>query len=176
VGAGFGRVGRPTPGSPAAYGQEQSLCVSRFPADMHRHLQLGTARQVSRSGCIAQSGVSAVSIRNALAGVAVRDLSASLRWYEHLLDDTAFRPMKEVGEFHFERGGSLQVFEDNRRAGASSVTLAVSDLDEQLNDLKKKGIPTDQVTRSDQVSTAIIQDPDGNQIVFAAAHSRRLAR
>jgi hypothetical protein len=117
-----------------------------------------------------------MSIRNALAGVAVRDLGASLQWYEHLLDDTAFRPMKEVGEFHFERGGSLQVFEDTRRAGASSVTLAVSDLDEQLDDLKKKGIPTDQVTRTDQVSTAIIQDPDGNQIVFAAAHSRRLAR
>ena len=111
-----------------------------------------------------------MSIRNALAGVAVRDLGASLQWYEHLLDETAFRPMKEVGEFRFERGGSLQVFEDTRRAGASSVTLAVSDLDEQLDDLKRKGIPTD------QVSTAVIQDPDGNQIVFAAAHSRRLAR
>jgi hypothetical protein len=84
--------------------------------------------------------------------------------------------MKEVGEFRFERGGSLQVFEDSRRAGASSVTLAVTDLDEQLDDLKKKGIPTDQVNRTDQVSTAIIQDPDGNQIVFAAAHSQRLAR
>jgi hypothetical protein len=84
--------------------------------------------------------------------------------------------MKEVGGVHFERGGSLQVFEDTWRAGASSVTLAVSDLDEQLDDLKKKGIPTDQVTRTDQVSTAIIQDPDGNQIVFAAAHSRRPAR
>ena len=117
-----------------------------------------------------------MSISNALAGVAVRDLSASLRWYEHLLDETASRPMKEVGEFRFERGGSLQVFEDSRRAGASSVTLAVTDLDEQLDDLKKKGIPTDQVNRTDQVSTAIIQDPDGNQIVFAAAHSQRLAR
>ena len=122
------------------------------------------------------SEYSAMSISNALAGVAVRDLSASLRWYEHLLDETAFRPMKEVGEFHFERGGSLQVFEDSQRAGASSVTLAVTDLDEQLDDLKKKGIPTDQVNRTDQVSTAIIQDPDGNQIVFAAAHSQRLAR
>ena len=67
--------------------------------------------------------------------------------------------MKEVGEFHFERGGSLQVFEDSQRAGASFVTLAVTDLDEQLDDLKKKGIPTDQVNRTDQVSTAMIQDP-----------------
>jgi predicted enzyme related to lactoylglutathione lyase len=117
-----------------------------------------------------------MSVSNALAGVAVRDLGASLRWYEHLLDETAFRPMKEVGEFRFERGGSLQVFEDSRRAGASSVTLAVTDLDEQLDDLKRKGIPTDQVHRTAQVSTAIIQDPDGNQIVFAAAHSQHLAR
>lgn len=117
-----------------------------------------------------------MSISNALAAVAVTDLSASLRWYEHLLDEAAVRPMKEVGEFHFERGGSLQVFEDSRRAGASSVTLAVTDLDEQLDDLKKKGIPTDRVNRTDKVSTAIIQDPDGNQIVFAAAHSGRLAR
>ena len=117
-----------------------------------------------------------MSVSNALAGVAVRDLHASLRWYEYLLDETASRPMKEVGEFRFERGGSLQVFEDSHRAGASSVTLAVTDFDEQLDDLKKKGIPTDQVNRTGQVSTAIIQDPDGNQIVFAAAHSQRLAR
>ena len=108
-----------------------------------------------------------MSISNALAGVAVRDLGASLRWYEHLLDETASRPMKEVAEFRFERGGWLQVFE---------VTLAVTDLDEQLDDLKRKCIPTDQVNRTEQVSTAVIQDPDGNQIVFAAAHSQRLAR
>jgi hypothetical protein len=56
------------------------------------------------------------------------------------------------------------------------VTLAVTDFDEQLDDLKRKGIPTDQVNRSTQVSTAIIRDPDGNQIVFAAARSQRLAR
>jgi hypothetical protein len=52
----------------------------------------------------------------------------------------------------------------------------VTDLDEQLDDLKKKGIPTDHVNRTERVSTAVIQDPDGNQIVFAAAHSQRLAR
>jgi hypothetical protein len=125
---------------------------------------------------VGRAGAQVMSVSNALAGVAVRDLGASLRWYEHLLDETAFRPMKEVGEFRFERGGSLQVFEDSRRAGASSVTLAVTDLDEQLDDLKRKGIPTDQVHRTAQVSTAIIQDPDGNQIVFAAAHSQHLAR
>ena len=37
--------------------------------------------------------------------------------------------MPEVAEWRFERGGWIQVFHDERRAGSSSVTLAVDDLE-----------------------------------------------
>jgi predicted enzyme related to lactoylglutathione lyase len=118
----------------------------------------------------------AMSISNALAGVAVKDLASSLPWYERLLDRSASRPMAEVGEFRFDRGGWLQVFQDEDRAGASSVTLTVTGLDRELEELKKKGISAQHGTSSKAVKTAIIKDPDGNQIVLAEPLTDRLAQ
>lgn len=49
-------------------------------------------------------------IQSALASIAVKDLSTSVPWYEKLLGKPAdSRPMPEVTEWKFERGGWLQV-------------------------------------------------------------------
>jgi predicted enzyme related to lactoylglutathione lyase len=118
-----------------------------------------------------------MSITNALAGVAVRDLSAAVPWYERLFDRSAdTRPMPEVAEWRFARGGWIQVFHDEERAGSSSVTLAVSDLDNLLDELEKKGVSVETTTSTKMVKTAILHDPDGNQIVLAEALSDRLAQ
>ena len=115
---------------------------------------------------------SEMTIKNALAGVAVRDLDVAIPWYERLLDrGPDARPMKEVAEWEFREGGWMQVFQDARRAGSSSVTLVENDLDVRLVDLKAKGITIDSSSSSDDVKTAIISDPDGNQIVFAEARN-----
>ena len=51
-----------------------------------------------------------MSIMNALASVAVNDLNYAVRWYEKLLGKPPdSRPMAEVAEWKFERGGWLQV-------------------------------------------------------------------
>ena len=83
--------------------------------------------------------------------------------------------MPEVAEWRFPKGGWLQVFQDGRRAGSSSTTLVVSSLDEQLSELKTKGIAIGQTTATRMVKTAIVTDPDGNQIVFAEALSASIA-
>ena len=109
-----------------------------------------------------------MSLINALAGVAVKDLETSIGWYQDLFDRAPdIRPMAGLAEWQFDRGGWIQVFEDKVRAGSSSVTLAESDLPTRLAALKKKGIRIGATTIGDAVSTAIIADPDGNQIVFA---------
>jgi predicted enzyme related to lactoylglutathione lyase len=107
-------------------------------------------------------------ITNSLAGIAVGNLDAAISWYERLLGRAAdSRPMPEVAEWSFAKGGWIQLFADGERRGSSSVTLVVDDMDAQLRSLKEKKIPIGPTTAGEKVKTAIVTDPDGNQIVFA---------
>jgi predicted enzyme related to lactoylglutathione lyase len=118
-----------------------------------------------------------MSIQNVLAGVAVRDLQAAIPWYSNLLQREADSlPMPEVAEWKFERGGWLQVFHDEQRAGASSLTLSVDDLDSTLATLQRNGVSVGEKTNSKSVRTALVNDPDGNRIVLAQALSSDLAQ
>ena len=118
-----------------------------------------------------------MSIDNAIASVAVKDLGAAVEWYQALLGRAAdSKPMAEVAEWKFPRGGWLQVYQLPQRAGHGSVTLAVSNIDEVVTHVKKLGIDTSQQTASPQVKTLMIVDPDGNHIAFAEAFDRTMAR
>lgn len=118
-----------------------------------------------------------MSIDNALASVAVKDLKAAVAWYEQLLGRPAdSTPMPEVAEWKFERGGWLQVYQVPERAGGGSCTLAVSDIEEVVAHVQKLGIDTSNQPSSDKVKTLMITDPDGNHIAFAEALDQGLAR
>ena len=118
-----------------------------------------------------------MSIVNALASVAVNDLNSAVQWYEKVLGKPPdSRPMPEVAEWKFERGGWLQVYKFPARAGSGSVTLAVSSIDDQVVRLNKLGIDTGQRSSGDKVKTLMITDPDGNHIAFAEAIDPSIAR
>jgi len=117
-----------------------------------------------------------MTVSNVLAGVAVKDLDASVDWYERVFKRPAdTRPMPEVAEWQFPEGGWLQVFHDEKRAGSSSVTFAVKDLAVELQALQTHGIKVGKTTDTDMVKTALVADPDGNQIVFAQAKTASIA-
>jgi predicted enzyme related to lactoylglutathione lyase len=117
-----------------------------------------------------------MSISNALASVAVRDIQSTAQWYEKLIGRPAdSRPMSEVAEWKFEGGGWLQVYQNEHRAGTGSVTLAVNDLDEQIADLKRSGIDPGSPMKSAKVNVVMIKDPDGNSIAFAQALDSTMA-
>ena len=118
-----------------------------------------------------------MSIDNAIASVAVTDLVSAVQWYEALFGRAAdSRPMAEVAEWKFPRGGWLQVYERPERAGNGSVTLSVTDLDGIAAQLEKLGIDTRQRTTGPKVKTVMIVDPDGNHIAFAEAFDQTMAR
>ena len=117
-----------------------------------------------------------MSITNALASVAVKDLNSATKWYERLFGRPASRPMPEVAEWSFERGGWLQVYQLPERAGSGSFTLAVSSMDEQVAHLEKLNIDTSKRTSGERVKTLMITDPDGNHIAFAQAIDPSLAQ
>jgi predicted enzyme related to lactoylglutathione lyase len=117
-----------------------------------------------------------MTVNNALASLAVRDLEASTMWYEALLGNGS-HPMAEVVEWQLRGGGGLQVYEAPERAGQGSCTLIVSDIDELAEQLRESGLAVDaEPTRNDGVDTIMIKDPDGNSIAFAMPKDERLAR
>ena len=108
-----------------------------------------------------------MAITNALASLAVRDLAASSRWYEKILGPST-NAMTQVVEWHLEAGGGLQVYTAPERAGHSSCTLIVSDIDEIAQHLRATELAPDaEPTRGDLVDIVMIKDPDGNSIAFA---------
>jgi len=117
-----------------------------------------------------------MTIANALASLAVRDLESSAQWYEKLLGSGS-QPMPEVMEWQLERGGGLQVYRAPDRAGLGSCTLIVTNIDEIVELLHSTGIAPDaEVARDDRVDTVMIKDPDGNSIAFALPKDPTLAR
>ena len=118
-----------------------------------------------------------MSIDNAIASVAVKNLVSAVAWYQALLGRAAdSTPMPEVAEWKFPRGGWLQVYQLPERAGSGSVTLAVSDIDQIVAHIRKLGIDTTQRTTGSKVKTLMIVDLDGNHIAFAETVDRTMAR
>jgi hypothetical protein len=118
-----------------------------------------------------------MSIDNALASVAVVDIRKAAAWYERLLGrppDT--RPMPEVAEWRFKRGGWLQVYQLPERAGRGSFTLAVTGIDQVVARARELGIDTSERSSSEKVKTLMITDPAGNHIAFAEALDEGMAR
>jgi len=116
-----------------------------------------------------------MTITNALASVAVRDLETSANWYETFLG-SGNRPMPEVVEWQLDGGGGLQVYQGSDRAGRCSCTLIVTDIDETARQLRESGVaPSAEPSRNPRVDTIMIQDPDGNSIAFSRPKDSALA-
>ena len=104
---------------------------------------------------------------NALASVAARDLNAAVDWYQKVFERPPdSRPMPEVAEWKFDRGGWLQVYRLPERAGAGSFTLSVSGIEALASRMPALGIDTSQQTPRPKVKTLMITDVDGNHIAF----------
>ena len=118
-----------------------------------------------------------MTVKNALASLAVKDLHRSAKWYEQLFgrpgDST---PMPEVVEWKFERGGWLQIYQSKEHVGVGSVTLSVDSLAEQIRTLKQLGIDPGKPMGDNRVRIIMIKDLDGNSIAFAQADDVTMAQ
>ena len=108
-----------------------------------------------------------MTINNALASVAGKDIQAAKQWYAKVIGRPADAiPLPELAEWKFPSGGWLQVYALAERAGSCSCTLAVSSIDAEAARLEKLGVSTgDQMGA--QVKVFMVKDPDGNSIAFA---------
>lgn len=136
-----------------------------------------------KAGCIHGSkGVTAqkgtgLMISNAIASLAVKDLSQAAKWYERLLGRAPdSMPMNELVEWKFAGGGWLQVYQLRGRAGNGSCTLSVTDLDREITRLRDLGVEAGSPTESSTVRVVMIQDPDGNSVAMAEAKDNTIAQ
>ncbi|MEO6238113.1 MAG: VOC family protein [Vicinamibacterales bacterium] len=118
-----------------------------------------------------------MSIDNAIASLAVKDVKTAAAWYQRLLGRPAdSRPMPDVAEWKFGRGGWLQVYQLPERAGGGSVTLAVSDIESVVAHVRGLGMDTSERSSGAGVKTLMIVDPDGNHLAFAESSDPSVAR
>ena len=114
-----------------------------------------------------------MTINNALASVAVKDIKAAAQWYGQVLGRPAdLTPTPELAEWKFAGGGGLQVYALPERAGSCSCTLTVSDIDLEATRLEKLGVATgakmgEKIGEKSRVFK--VKDPDGNSLAFAQA-------
>lgn len=109
-----------------------------------------------------------MTIRNALAGIAVHDLAAASAWYARLLGrEPDAAPMPGVAEWAFPAGGWLQLFVDAAHAGHGSLTLVVDDIAAARDRLRAQDHAIEWDFDGDVTSGAVIRDPDGNRVVMA---------
>jgi hypothetical protein len=107
-------------------------------------------------------------IRNVLAGIAVRDIGAAKGWYTAMIGrepDSA--PMDGLFEWQFNGGAWLQLFVDAEKAGHSSATFVEDQIAGRADALAEAGIAIVSRSSGEGISLVIVNDPDGNQIVFA---------
>ncbi|MGX1305831.1 catechol 2,3-dioxygenase-like lactoylglutathione lyase family enzyme [Amorphus suaedae] len=112
-----------------------------------------------------------MAVTNVLASIAIRDLAAAIQWYAALLGrphDAS--PMEGLAEWSFDGGGWLQVFVDADRAGTSSITLVVDDIEATRRSLAAAGHDSEWTFDGPTTSGTVVRDPDGNRVVFARSN------
>ena len=115
-----------------------------------------------------------MTVKNASAAVAVTDLRVSKLWYQKLFGrepDTSL--MEELFAWKFPTGGCMRLFRSKSLAGSSSVTLVEDDFGKRLKDLCAARYDIKKLIDSDGIKVAIIEDPDGNEVVFAQEQGGR---
>jgi catechol 2,3-dioxygenase-like lactoylglutathione lyase family enzyme len=111
-----------------------------------------------------------MAIHTIFAHVSCSDLEASLPWYEKLFGmPVTRRPMDGLAEWHFTESAGVQLFEDKKHAGASTLTIGVSPMEPEHQRLLDQGLKPGPVEETKDFHLARLKDPDGNLVVFVSA-------
>jgi len=107
-----------------------------------------------------------LTIKHVFAGIAVTDYDSALAWYTRFFG----RPPDVIvteneSMWHGTNTGWIYVVVDLNRAGKSLLTLLVDDLEDQIAEIKKRGLTTSAIdTVPGLYRKAVMTDPDGNMI------------
>jgi predicted enzyme related to lactoylglutathione lyase len=102
-------------------------------------------------------------------GIAVTDYHRAVAWYEAVFGrppDVIVRDEIE-SMWNLAQGAWVYIVLDDLRAGKSLVTILVDDLEDQLNELSRRGIVDYELESVPGLyRKATLTDPDGNTVAF----------
>lgn len=109
-------------------------------------------------------------IATVFAYVACTDLAVSARWYEKLFGQP---PVKRADapavEWQFSDSAEVRLCERPADAGHTNLTLGVLPIEPERRRLVEAGLVPGDIEETDGYFVMRLQDPDGNELVFASA-------
>jgi catechol 2,3-dioxygenase-like lactoylglutathione lyase family enzyme len=110
-----------------------------------------------------------MSIEYVFAGLAVTHVDAAINWYERLIGRPPdMLPNEREAVWRVTETASVYVVADEDRAGGSTVTMFVDDLDAELAGVSGRDISVGEVeTAPGLFRKVVISDPDGNTVQLA---------
>ena len=115
-----------------------------------------------------------MNVTTVMAQLIVSDLERSVAFYSALFGrGPDAHPMDKLHEWHFERAGAVQVYEEPDRAGTSGATIDVADLDATVVELDRAGIDHEPLMEATYVRIVQLVDPDRNRIVLTGVKEIR---
>ena len=111
-----------------------------------------------------------MGIKTIFAHMSCADIGVSAPWYEKLFGKPPVRrPMPGLVEWQFSDSAEVQLYEDRKHAGTSTLTLGVLPIEPERQRLEKAGLNPGPIETTDGYFIMRIRDPDQNLIVFASA-------
>ena len=99
------------------------------------------------------------------AGIAVRDYSSALKWYERLLgSEAAFYPNDVEAVWKLADDRYVYIIEDQKRAGGAVSMIWVDDPVAEAARIAERGPEPVDVEKHDAVWKYVFHDADGNEI------------
>jgi predicted enzyme related to lactoylglutathione lyase len=100
------------------------------------------------------------------AGIPVKNLKASIAWYEKFLGcPPSFYPNEAEAVWMLSDTRWLYLIEEPKRAGGSIQTIIGKDLEVALDQIAKRGIKYEKEEKpAEGVRKVMYYDPDGNEI------------
>ena len=114
--------------------------------------------------------ISTMSIQTIFAHVSCANIAVSAAWYEKLFGRSPTRrPMAGLVEWQFTPSAEVQLFEEKKHPGSSTLTLGVLPLEPERKRLLAAGLNPDPIEETKGYFLMRLRDPDGNLVVFASA-------
>jgi catechol 2,3-dioxygenase-like lactoylglutathione lyase family enzyme len=111
-----------------------------------------------------------MGINTVFAHVSCSDLETSLAWYQKLFGKPPIRrPMPGLAEWQFSDSAEVQLYEEKKHAGASTLTLGVLPLEPERARLEAAGLAPGPIEETDGYFIMRLRDPDQNLVVLASA-------
>jgi hypothetical protein len=111
-----------------------------------------------------------MGIKTIFAHVSCADIETSVPWYEKLFGKPPLRrPMPGLAEWHFTDSAEVQLYEDKKYAGTSTLTLGVLPMEPERRRLEKAGLDPEPIEETSGYFIMRLRDPDQNLVVFASA-------